>query len=260
MEILFFCVSLIASTIGAISGIGGGVIIKPVLDSLQVMSVSEISFLSGCTVLTMAVVSLLRGRGGNVKVDVRISGWLAAGACVGGVLGQSAFAALQQALQNQKIVGVTQSVLLLLINVGVFLYLRYKNRITTKQLHHPVVCLAIGLSLGMISSFLGIGGGPINIAVLSYLFSMQAKETALNSLFIIFFSQITSLGSTMLGGRIPAVAPLALALMCLGGVLGATLGRSISNRVSDRMVERIFTVVLLLLMLLNIYNIVLYAV
>ena len=33
--LIFFAVSLLASTVGAICGIGGGVIIKPVLDLLH---------------------------------------------------------------------------------------------------------------------------------------------------------------------------------------------------------------------------------
>ena len=57
MVLVFFAVSILSSTAGSICGIGGGVIIKPVLDALGVMSVSSISFLSGCTVLAMSVVS-----------------------------------------------------------------------------------------------------------------------------------------------------------------------------------------------------------
>ena len=45
------CICLAASTVGAICGIGGGVIIKPVLDAMQIMTVQQVSFLSGCTVL-----------------------------------------------------------------------------------------------------------------------------------------------------------------------------------------------------------------
>ena len=45
MEVLFFLVAFLASIVGAICGIGGGVIIKPTLDSFHVMSVAAISFL-----------------------------------------------------------------------------------------------------------------------------------------------------------------------------------------------------------------------
>ena len=42
MSILAFLVSFLASTAGAICGIGGGVIIKPTLDLFQMASVSTI--------------------------------------------------------------------------------------------------------------------------------------------------------------------------------------------------------------------------
>ena len=53
--------------------------------------------------------------------------------------------------------------------------------------------VVIGVFLGIISSFLGIGGGTSNVAVLFFFFSMEAKEAAKNSLYIIIFSQISSI-------------------------------------------------------------------
>ena len=60
LYILFWIVSFGASIAGAICGIGGGVIIKPTLDAFGVLSVSTISFLSGCTVLAMTCYSVIR--------------------------------------------------------------------------------------------------------------------------------------------------------------------------------------------------------
>ena len=54
-----FLVCFLASVVGAICGIGGGVIIKPVLDAFGIMDVATISFLSGCTVLSMRLYSLV---------------------------------------------------------------------------------------------------------------------------------------------------------------------------------------------------------
>lgn len=68
MSMVAFLVSFLASTAGAICGIGGGVIIKPVLDLFQMASVSTISFLSGCTVLSMSLYSV--GRAGGRPVIV----------------------------------------------------------------------------------------------------------------------------------------------------------------------------------------------
>ena len=49
MYAVFLLVSFGACVVGAICGIGGGVIIEPVLDSFGLLNVSTISFLSGCT-------------------------------------------------------------------------------------------------------------------------------------------------------------------------------------------------------------------
>ncbi len=65
MSIIFFAVCFLASIVGAICGIGGGVIIKPVLDAFGVLDVKVISFLSGCTVLSMTTYSVLRSRIGG---------------------------------------------------------------------------------------------------------------------------------------------------------------------------------------------------
>ena len=62
--------------------IGGGIIIKPLVNSLGTMSVSIISFLSGCTVLTMCTVSLIRNRKDETKINMDITLYLAIGACI----------------------------------------------------------------------------------------------------------------------------------------------------------------------------------
>ena len=54
LYVIFLAVSFGASVVGAICGIGGGVLIKPLLDAFGVLSVASISFLSGCTVLSMS--------------------------------------------------------------------------------------------------------------------------------------------------------------------------------------------------------------
>ena len=62
LVLIFFIVSLFASSIGAVFGIGGGVIIKPILDSLNIMEVTKISFLSSCTVLSMSLYTFINSK------------------------------------------------------------------------------------------------------------------------------------------------------------------------------------------------------
>lgn len=79
-------------------------------------------------------------------------------------------------MKNENYVGSIQSGLLILVTLGSLLYSIYASRIHTHQVENTVICVLIGLALGTISTFLGIGGGPINLTVLSFFFSMDTKK------------------------------------------------------------------------------------
>ena len=172
MEILLVVITFIATVIGAISGIGGGVLIKPVMDALVDYPVATISFLSGNTVLAMTAVSLLRSRRDSIKVDGVVGTPLAIGGAVGGVFGKLVFSAIKEAYQNDALLGLVQNILMVLLTVTVFFYILNKGRIKTLAVRSKALALAAGLLLGLFSSFLGIGGGPNNIMLLSFLCSM----------------------------------------------------------------------------------------
>ena len=166
---IFFIVSFLASVVGAICGIGGGVVIKPVLDMLSLESVATISFLSGCTVLSMSCYSVTRAlTKGDSGVDVRTGTPLAIGAALGGLAGKQLFDLLRSMFADQGVVGAVQAACLGAITLGTLIYTVNKGRIHTHRIAAPGACVAIGLVLGVMSSFLGIGGGPINLVVLYF--------------------------------------------------------------------------------------------
>ena len=67
--------------------------------------------------------------------------------------------------------------------------------------------LIVSLFASIIGAICGIGGGPINLVVLYFFFSMTTKEAASNSIFVILFGQITNLGKTMLTHNVPRSIP-----------------------------------------------------
>lgn len=253
MEILFFIVSLFSSTVGAISGIGGGVIIKPVLDATNTLPVATISFLSGCTVLSMSIVSLLRQRKSSVKLDMKRTTSLAIGGAIGGIAGKYIFD-LAKNVMSENILGGTQALILFIMTFGVFLFVVFKQKIKMLDVKNIIIAFCVGLLLGLISAFLGIGGGPMNIAVLYFFFSMSPKSAALNSIYIIMFSQITSLISSLVTRSIPDFSITVLLLMIAGGVLGALIGSAISKKIQNEKVELCFKILLFVIMGINIYN------
>ncbi|MBM6926125.1 sulfite exporter TauE/SafE family protein [Pseudoflavonifractor phocaeensis] len=255
MQTLFdFLVCIIATTIGGISGVGGGVIIKPVMDATSGLPVATISFLSGCTVLAMTITSMVRSIGGELKVEPRRGTLLAIGGAVGGIVGKELFELVRSA--GGAMVSVAQQVLMIALTLGVLAYTLNRTRIRTLDVKNGAACLVIGLVLGVLSSFLGIGGGPINLAVLFYFFSMDSKTAALNSLYIILFSQGASFLNTVVRNTVPQFEWTVLAAMVAGGVLGGTIGRSFSRRMDNRAVDRLFFWLLLVITGISVYNLV----
>ena len=118
MEILFFVVCFLASIVGAICGIGGGVIIKPLLDALKFLDVSQISFLSGCTVLSMSAYSVIKSKlSGKKEVDIATVLPVGIGGAIGGIVGKWLFSFIKSLSDNPNKVGVVQAACLLIVTV-----------------------------------------------------------------------------------------------------------------------------------------------
>ena len=259
-SLIFLLVSFGASVVGAICGIGGGVIIKPVLDMAGVASVATISFLSGCTVLSMSCYSVGKSLlAHDSKVDLKTGTPLAIGAAVGGVLGSQVFNIVKEASGNQNLVGAIQAGCLAGITLLTILYALFSKRIRLHKVKNVAACVIIGLLLGIISSFLGIGGGPINLMVLSFFFSMDTKVAAQNSLYIILFSQIASLITTLATGSVPSFEWSALALMVAGGIGGGIVGRKLYKKMDLKAVNVLYICLMGIIVSISIYNCIKYS-
>lgn len=251
----FALVSLFASIAGAICGIGGGVVIKPVLDMLHLASVSTVSFLSGCTVLSMSCYSVGRSMlAGERRVELATGTPLAIGATLGGLAGKQLFSYVRALFSDQDMVGAVQAACLAVITAGTLIYTLCKDRIKAHSVTSPLLCVVIGLTLGIFSSFLGIGGGPINLVVLYFFFNMDTKTAAANSLYIIFFSQLASLLLTVCTASVPPFTPLTLGLMVAGGVGGGIIGRALNKHMDNAAVEKLFIGLMAVIICISLYN------
>lgn len=253
MTILVFLICFAASLAGGLVGIGGGVIIKPLLDMLGLMPVPTLSFLSGLTVLAMALVSTWRNRhSGHLNTAIGLP--LGAGAALGGVGGKLLFDLVKQAVRQPTLLGSIQAVVLSVMVLGTILYILLKHRISSHRIQNKFGTMVIGLALGLISAFLGIGGGPMNLAVLYYFFSLDAKGAAVNSLLVILFSQTASLLFTLLTGNVPPFDGWVLAAMVVAGVLGGTLAARLLRTVNEKQTEKLVLITLVGILVICLYN------
>ena len=255
MAILIFTVCLLASVAGSICGIGGGVIIKPVLDALGIMSVSAISFLSGLTVLSMSAISVFKQRELHL-VDLRIGSLLAMGAAAGGIMGNAVFHTLKTAAGDERLVGMVQALVLALITLTTLLYNEFlKKRSPSCRVYKAPACVAIGALLGVLSAFLGIGGGPINLAVLNFAFSFDAKKAAANSLYIIMCSQASSFLPSCIQQTVPDFPRVYLLFMVSAGIMGGLIGAGVNRKISAAATDHLFSGLLCVIIMICLYNI-----
>lgn len=248
--ILYFIIIILANTVGAISGMGGGVLIKPLLDVIGAHSVPAITFYSTVAVFTMSIVSTLRQRK-NLVIDFPVALQISVGAILGGMLGNLAFEGLLDLLVAEKSVQLVQ-IILTLVTIG-FSYIVSESKRNLRLQGWQWYSL-VGLVLGFLASLLGIGGGPINVAMLLLCFGMPIKSATVYSIITIFFSQlakiITIAGITGFGRYDLSMLFYVIPAAILGGFLGALF----SGRLNEQSVRRVYQAVLLLVLCINGYN------
>ena len=254
MSLMYFTIAIGATIIGSASGLGGGIIIKPILDFLGHYNVVAIGILSCFTVFFMAVVSVIHQIKNKTKINFRRTGLIGVGAIVGGILGDKIMS-LVLSLFNETIVAATQSTILAVLFILIYIYMKNKERYKSYKVENSIACILIGVLLGTIASFLSIGGGPINVCVLTIFFSMNAKEAAVDAITVMLFSQGSKLATIVQAGTLHNVDYKILIFMIIGGILGGLIGSKLNNKLKAEQILKMFNSFLIILIILNIYNV-----
>ncbi len=255
LYLVYFLIAIGSTTVGSLTGMGGGVIIKPVLDVLGTFDASTIGVLASITVFAMSVVSIGKQMLAKTPIPFKTAIPLAIGSVAGGQLGQMMLTALTSGFEN-RMVTVVQNIVLGLLILAVYLYMRSKDKIASRHLDRLLPALLVGVFLGICSSFLGIGGGPINVALIIYLFSFDTKTATVCSLITILFAQISKLASVALGAGFGAFDLSMAPVMVVGAIAGGFLGASLNKKLPEKSVERAFNAVQLLVLAISVFNIV----
>lgn len=248
MGIIYFLVAIVATTIGAIAGLGGGVIIKPVLDTLGQYNMSTISILSSFTVFSMALVSTIKQfrAGFEFKINTII---ISLGAISGGLLGEFFFNQFKSLLPENTAKGIQSTMLCLLLILIILSSKFHKLNIKSK-----VFSFFLGIIMGSISTFLGIGGGPVNVALMTIFLGMTIKEAAVNSILTILLAQASQLISISFSRGFSSYDLTMLWFMIPASILGGIIGSKLNKQFNEKTINYVFNSILILLSLLNFYN------
>lgn len=238
----YFILSFFATTIGTIVGVGGGLIIRPLLNLLDV-SKGLASFTSAITVFAMALTNFIVCKIQGKKIEVKNIVLVGVGATIGGFFGGSLMVYFSERFINITYLG---AVLVMLVSVII------REKVEIESVQNPIIKILLGTMCGMLSSFFGIGGGPFLMTVLLVFLNLDPKEAAIQSVLITMLSTTSS----MIRYAISGYADFSLAAYCVSaGILGGIIGRKISVRLKDSTVRRLFYLVLAIIIMVQLYTV-----
>lgn len=253
--ILYTIIVLIATISGAIAGLGGGVIIKPLFDLIGYHDASTIGFYSSTAVFTMCLVSIYKQLKEKFKFNIKIVSAISFGSLVGGYIGESIFNVVTSNTQD-NIVKIIQAGLLGVTLILILIYTLNKEKIKQFKIDNLFIIFIVGFLLGSISVFLGIGGGPLNVATVMLLFSFDIKEASIYSIATIFFSQISKLGTVFLSGSFQNYDLSIIPFTSISAILGGYIGTLLNQKLDNKKIQNIYIFIIVVLIGISIFNII----
>lgn len=257
---LFF-IGLLAGTLGALLGLGGGIIVVPALTlylGIPIHQAIGVSLASVIATSSGAAAAYIRDRVTNVRVGLFLEIGAVAGAIVGALLapiiggrllvgifavvvGYSAVSMLQP--RRARVTPLSPDVLATVLR----LHGRYFDQVLEEMIHYRVSRVLLGLLLmamaGLASGLLGIGSGVLKVPALDLALGLPIKVSSATSNFMI---GLTAAASALLYFDRGDVQPFLAGPVVLGVLLGAMLGARLLPWVPDVLIRRVFVVVLLI--------------
>lgn len=120
-----------------------------------------------------------------------------------------------------------------------------RNRSVKKKENSPILILILGALVGLLSGFLGVGGGFLIVPALLWGASMDMHDAVGTSLLIIFINGVAGLVSYEIQGR-PVDYYITL-LFVVGGLLGGLAGARLATALSQKQLKYSFSAVVFIL-------------
>ena len=259
--VLIFVGAIAAGLLGSLVGLGGGVLIVPLL---TLVFGFPIYFAVGASIISVIATSS-GAAAAYVKdhmTNLRVGTFLGLATTLGAICG-----AFLAGLLSPEILAVVFGIILfisaapLVFKLGEELPKGVKNDRLANWLHlnstypdhhlhrdvpYEVTRTPIGLAMmyvaGLISGLLGIGSGTFKVLALDIAMRLPMKVSSTTSNFMIGVTAAASAGIYFSRGDIP---PLIAAPVALGILIGALVGARLLARLSNKLLRLIFLVVII---------------
>jgi uncharacterized protein len=248
----------LGGVLGALTGLGGGIVVVPLLTLVLHLPITEAVGVSLFCVISISVGAAPRfvGTGlSNVRVALFLQMAASAGALVGALVSHAVparalflifglvmlyNAALSLLPSRRSEAAVVSSVLARRLRLAG----RYQEggEWHAYEVTDPLPALGIMLGAGMLSALLGIGSGVFKVMAMDKLMRLPFKVSSATSNFMIGITAATSAGYYLAHGDVP---PLVAAPVILGSLGGAYLGGHWMKVLPVQQLRRVFAVVLM---------------
>lgn len=251
MEIIIIFVSgLIAGFFGALVGLGGGVIMVPILNLVFGLPIKTAVATSLCAVCATSIGGAARYLNKSL-VDLRMGLFLETTTVIGAIAGGVIAIAL-----NPQILSVAFAIVLVYTSMNMLAKIRKPEPVSanvnlaTLTPARKYSALSFSTIAGMVSAMLGVGGGVVQVPVLHLILRYPIKAAVATSTYMIgitaasgslvyFIAQIRgAVDSNLINYHY--VGPL-----IIGTLSGSTLGTVAAGRLKATVIKVIFITALL---------------
>jgi uncharacterized membrane protein YfcA len=245
---LFLELALIGMFVGAISGffgVGGGMVLVPILLALGYGIKSAIAISVTQMVFSSIYGSYINYKKGKLEINEGL--WVGFGGILGGLIGSY--------FTNILPKEVLEYIFLALVVFAFIKVLRAKKPIEgaeQKRLSKAVLFI-VGVLIGIIAMMLGIGGAVMLIPILVGFLHYPSKDAATAALFFVVFSSLAGFVYKLVAGtfdnlNLPILPVIALAVAAIVGVrLGLKLKEFVKDKHHGVMLLALYFAILLLL-------------
>ncbi|MBU0496195.1 MAG: sulfite exporter TauE/SafE family protein [Chloroflexi bacterium] len=257
-----FLIAVFAGLVGAMTGMGGGVVLVPALTllGLDIKHAIAISMVSVTATSSGAAAAYVRDRITNLKVGMFLEMFTIVGAWAG---------ATMTLASAQHVLFIVFGLVLLASCATMFVRHRggrtpaahqdvfsrwlelegsYYDQATRETIHYQGVRAYLGgpamLGAGLIAGLLGIGAGALKVLIFDQVMGLPPKVSTTTSNLII---GVTALAGTSVYLAAGLIDPGLVAPVMLGVILGAVIGTWLLVRLSNQVVRTLFMAVLLVL-------------
>ena len=259
---VLFLVSVVAGFVGAMSGMGGGVILIPVLTffGMDIKHAIAVSIVSVVATSSGSASAYVRDRITNLKVGMFLEMFTIVGALAGaaltlvsgrrflfilfGIVLLSSWIALYRQRHEGWHQTIHQDSFSRWLELKGSYYDRSVQQTVVYQGERAYLGGPLMFGAGLIAGLLGIGAGALKVLIHDLVMRLPPKVSTTTSNLII---GVTALAGTSVYLAAGMIDPGLAAPIILGVVFGATLGTRLLVRLTNQMVRRFFLGVLLIL-------------